>query len=425
MFDIFGVAKPLVSYGVIGSAVWFLIPWLVDWAVAKFFPGAGGKTRWVTVIGAIPLILICFALLGDFAVTQSIQDERPAELKTELNSASSGFLSEKVVFEEKDYGGIGSIRLMRCRPETRMDIMLSLPGKVAFLDDQYQMQHRLQFDQNRFMRIEPIRMGGTGYCGYIAYKLFEGVYLYDSNGNEKWNITRQDKKGTAIDGVRAGDVDGDSQPDIVIYHRYREGIHLVDGEGNTIWKYPVHALGHLEVSDVDEDGKAEIIFSNSNNANGVTEYSTLDEGGAIADRLKITTTSYEFSIVRWPDNGPIPNLLLTEKNKIRIVDLNGNTVIEVDAPGCRPFGKVAAASVKLNKTELRYLAVKKSLHPDLSVLYVYNPGGKLVFQKTEVIKGVLAPTLVSVPADTSRLEKLIVGSSRDNRSQILEYSLTR
>jgi hypothetical protein len=425
IFDIFGVAAPLISFGVLGSALWFLIPWLIDRGVVNILPSAGRITRWVVVIAAIPLILIGFTFLGNFSVKKSIQRERPAELKKMLNSASSDFLTEKVIFEDNDYGGVSSIRLMNCRPNAGMEILLTLPLGIAFLNNEYQEQHRLNFDQNRFMTIEPIDMDGTGSCMYIAYRLFEGVYLYDSDGKERWNISRKDPNGTAIDGVRAGDVDKDKKPEFAIYHRYREGIHLVDEDRNTLWKYPVPALGHLEMVDVDGDGKAEIIFSNSNNANGVTKFSILDGTGAIANQLKIATISYRFSIVRWPGDEGKPNLLLTEENKIRIVDLKGDTVVELAAPGCRAFGKVAAVTVKLNKAESKYLAVKKSLHPDLSVLYIYNSNGQLVYQKTEVIEGIIAPALVAVPMNEIELERLIVGASRNNSSQILEYFLTR
>jgi hypothetical protein len=425
LFEIFGVAAPLISFGALGSALWFLIPWLVDRLVVNIFPNAGRKIRWVVVIGAIPLILIGFTALGNFAVIKSIQRERPAELKKMLNSASSDFLTAKAILADSDYDGISSIRLMNCRANAGMEILLSLPSEVIFINNDYQEQHRLKFDENRFITIEPLYMGDTNACMFMARTLFEGVYLYNSEGKEIWKITRQDGHEAAIDGAKYGDVDGDKKPEFAIYHRYSQGIHLVDQDGKTMWRYPVNAIGHLEMVDVNGDGKAEIIFSKSNNARGITEFVILDATGAVAYQLKIPTTSYEFSIVGWPMNESAPNLLLTEENKIRIVDLQGETVFQLTAPGCRAFGKVKAATVKLKKEESKYLAVKKSLHPDLSVLYVYNPNGRLVYQKTEVIKGVLAPMLTAGPTNEVGLEKLIVGASREYNTQVLEYSATR
>lgn len=363
--------------------------------------------------------------MGNFAVKKSIQRERPAELKKMLGSASSDFLTEKVLLQGNDYGGMSSIRLMNCRPDAGIEFLLSLPSEVVFISNDYQEQHRLKFDGNRFITIEPIYMGNTSACMFMAKKLFEGVYLYNSDGKEIWKITRQDRNETAIDGVKFGDVEGDKRPEFAIYHRYKEGIHLVDQAGKTLWKYPVIAIGHLEMVDVSGDGKAEIIFSKSNNAGGVTEFVILDATGAPAYQILIPTTSYEFSIVGWPTKDGRPNLLLTEENKIRIVDLKGETVFQLSAPGCRPFGKVESVTVNLRKDDPSYLAVKKRLHPDLSVLFVYNPDGKLMYQKSEVVRGVLAPALTAGPPNEAGIEKLIVGASREFKAQILEYSLTR
>jgi len=190
------------------------------------------------------------------------------------------------------------------------------------------------------------------------------------------------------------------------------------------WKHPVLALGHLEMADVRGNGMAEIIYSNSNNAFGTTDFTILDADGTVANQHKIATKSYEFAVIRWPNAEAKPNLLLTEERKIRIVDLKGETVMQLDAPGCRPFGDVKAVTVKFKKEEPEYLAVKKSLHPDLSVLYVYDANGKFVYQKTDVIDLVLAPTLAAVPANESGVEKLLVGSKQKNKAQVLEYSLT-
>jgi len=425
IFESFGVAAPLISFGILGSVLWFLIPWLVDRFVVNIFPNIGRKTRWTIIIGVIPIILVGFTSLGDFSVKKSIQRERPNELTKMLNSASSDFLTEKVIFEDNESADVSSISLMNCQPNAGTEFLFTLPWGVVFLNKDYQEQHRLKFDENRFSTIKPFNMGGSRSCMFIAYKLFEGVYLYDSEGKEIWRITRENGHKAAIEGVQYGDVDGDNNPEFTIYHSYGEGIHLVDENGKLLWRYPVHALGHLEMADIHGDGKAEIIFSNSNNANGITEFIILDAIGQVAHQLKIPTTSYEFSIIGWPIKESKPNLLLTEENKIRIVDLKGETVFQLNAPGCRDFGKVEAIAVKLKKDESNYLAVKKSLHPDLSVLYIYDSNGKLVYQKTDVIMGVLAPTLTAGPMNEIGVERLIVGAKKDYWTRVLEYSLSR
>ena len=195
---------------------------------------------------------------------------------------------------------------------------------------------------------------------------------------------------------------------------------MVNSDGKVRWKHPINALGHLEVMDIDGDGKDEIIYSN-----GTTEFNILNESGTVVDQLKIVTRSYAFAMVKWPKNESEPCLLLTEDSKIRIVDLKGNTVIALDAPGCRTFGEVKALTVKFKADEPEYLAVRKSLHPDLSVLYVYDHDGKLVYQKTDVTGRGRKPTLSVVSKNETGNEVLLVGSVRDDKPVVLEYSLKR
>jgi hypothetical protein len=91
--------------------------------------------------------------------------------------------------------------------------------------------------------------------------------------------------------MSSGDIDGDRKPEFAIYYRYGEGIHLLDSNGKIKWKHSVNAIGHLEIADVNEYGKAEIVYDNSNNADGHTEFDVLNGAGVIISRTKITTVS--------------------------------------------------------------------------------------------------------------------------------------
>jgi hypothetical protein len=371
-------------------------------------------------------VLAGFFRLSFFSAKLLVQQERPEELKKKLNQASSDFLTGKVIFEDYSPAGVTSINRMKCRPSGGDELVLALPQSIVFLNDNYRVQHKLNLvDRKAFKRIEPLVVNGAQSCEYLGYMYPEGVHLYGPDGKEIWNFVSQNSNTGGIDGVRSGDIDGDGKPEFAVYSRYREGIALLDSTGEIKWKYPVYALEHLEIADVQGDGKADIIFDNSNNANGVTEFTVLDSQGAVARQLKIKTASSEFGLISWPGSDSKLNILLTEEGKIRIVDFNGATLMQLDAPGCRTFGELKALTVKLNKDEPAYLAVRKSLHPDLSVLYVYAADGKLVYQKTEVNNGLLAPALAAIPS-IDGAERLLVGESAPNfKARVIEYSLTR
>jgi hypothetical protein len=292
---------------------------------------------------------------------------------------------------------------------------------MVFLDKNYQEKHRISFGDRVFRTMEPVHVDEKSPCSIIATRFQKGTYLFDLDGKEIWSVTRDNAEQGPLDQVQFGDIDGDGRKEFAMFTG--GGIRLLDSTGKTRWKHSTLALGHLEMADVRGNGKAEIIYCNANNADGVTTFTIVDSAGAIVSQNKMDTPSYEFALVRWPRQEAVPFLLLTEKNKFRIVDLTGKTIKQLDAPGCRAFGAVKAVTVQFKPNEPRYLAVRKKLHPDLNVLYVYNADGKLVYQKTDVIRGGL-PTLAAVPAKEDDVEKLLVGACQNSILQVLEYSIT-
>lgn len=425
LFNVFGKAAPLIQFGVIGSAMWFLIPWLIGMACTRIIPKGKRLAQVVVIVITIPIILAGFSRLSRFAVKALMRSQRPAELKKVLNRASSDFLTEKVIFAEDGGGMVNSISQMNRKDGDGVAIIVGLSGYwcgSVFLDESYQEQSRLNFGGLGFNTIEPVNADSPDSCEFLAYSVARGVYLFDFEGKERWKLLNNENGRGYIDGVDFGDVDGDGKTEFAFYHRYGEGIHLVDGDGKTRWKHPVSSIGHLEIADIDGDGKEEIIYKK---AHGNTGFTILDEAGSIVKQLKIATTSYDFATVKWPKMESKPYILIAENAKIRILDLEGNAVIELDAPGCRASGKVKVLTVKFKKDGPEYLAVRKRLHPDLVVLYVYDSEGKLVYQKTEVVGGGTSLALAVVPVHETGTEVLLVGSVRNRKPLVLEYSLTR
>lgn len=422
VFDLFGTPTPLILYGIFGSAMWFLIPWLIDRVFRILFPKGKWPVRAMVILAAVPIILFGFSRLSHYALKGQIRQQRPEELKKALNRASSDFLIERVVFEGGELESVNSIHRMTCRPDADMELVVSLTSEVIFLNENFQEQNRLTFSGRRFNRIEPLEINHGLSCLFLAHRTSEGVYLLDSDGNERWSFTLISSVGIHPEDAQSGDLDGDGKTEFAVYYGYRDGIRLVDSDGNLKWKHPVYALGHLEITDLDEDGRDEIIYDNSNNARGITEFTILDTSGTVVNTIKLNTKSYEFAIIHWPDRNSKPRLLLTEENTIRITDFAGSTVMQFDAPGCRPFGKVKALTVRLRDDQPEYLAVRKSLHPDLMVLYVYDPEGKLLYQKTEVSEFGRIPTLEVIPLKQTGRERLLTGASRNRSALLLEYS---
>ena len=412
----------LLFLGIWGSLMWLLIPWLIDWITVRIFLKANNIVRRGAIFGAIFVVLVGFSFLNAIKMGNFMRDERPAELKEVINQASSNFLNEKIVYV-KTMDNLSSINWMNCQEGNEKEIALSSLRGVTFLDRNYTEIGKVTFS-SVFSTVNPIFQSKDDACNFIGYKSSESVSLLDSKGKENWKIDSTERD--YISGVKYGDINKDGKIEFVVFYDFGKGIQLFDDAKNLKWEYPIYSLGHLEIADTGEDGKNEIIFSNGNNADKVTEFKFLNSNGEVDKQFKIATQSSQFAIINWPDINKKSNILLTENNNIRLVDLNGETVIQLNAPGCRTFGDVKAVTVKFKKNEPAFLAVRKILMPDIAVLYIYDIKGNLVYNKTETFTGNMNATLVAVPTDEEGGEKLLVGSEGKNYgSQLIEYSISQ
>ncbi len=72
LFQMLGVAGPLIQFGLLGSILWFLIPWIVDHAVVQIFPEQTRRFRLVGVLCVVVATVYGFAGLSRVAITRSM-----------------------------------------------------------------------------------------------------------------------------------------------------------------------------------------------------------------------------------------------------------------------------------------------------------------------------------------------------------------
>lgn len=409
------MGQPLIIYGLLGSLLWFALPWLVDRLAVRIFPKLRRLARWMIVLASLPVFFFAFIPLSAQAIAMSIRNDRPEELQALLKNPVTGTLAKRTVLEEEALGGVCGIHPTSDGGE----ILVACHRGVLRLDRQYAVTSRLPFPENNYYQsVQPVRIGGAFSGQYLVHELFEHAALLGPDGRELWRAGGKGEPGQMVEGVRAGDIDGDGRPEFAVYYGYGVGILLVDETGQTRWKHPVDSLDHLEMADVRGNGRQEILFRDS-----PSTFKVLVDQGQVAAELNIATDSSTFALVAWPVPTGRPHLVLAEENQIRIVDLEGNEIRRLDAPGCRSFGDLAAVPVRFRADTPAYLAVRKMLHPDLSALYVYDAEGQLVHHDVEVILGSGDAALAAVPVGESGAERLLVGSKNDTTAQLIEYSL--
>lgn len=406
------MSQPLVSFGLLGSLLWFAVPWLVDLLVARIFPNTRRWVRWLVAIAVLPALFFAFVPLAHLTVGLSIRNERPAELRALLKHPAPGTLARHAVWTAQDTGGICGIH-----PDPAGGALILLHRGIVRLDRDWTETSRVEFADAYYKTVEPVQTAGTFDGRFLAYRFFDHAALLGPEGGEIWRAGEKTGQDSPLAGAATGDIDGDGRPEFALYHTYQKGISLHDDSGRLRWTHDDNSIDHVVMADVRGNGRQEILMRAGR------DFLILDADGTSAAQLPIETDSSGFALVHWPEQSARPNLLLTEDNRIRIVDFDGNDLRELDAPGCRSYGDVAAVPVRFRAGEPPALAVRKNVHPDLAVLYVYTADNRLIHQSVEIRPGGGTPALAAVPAGDSGVERLLVGSGENNQVRLLEYSL--
>ncbi len=410
------IGTPLVIFGLFGTALWFAIPWLLDRLLARFFRKASRVIRWIVVPVCLPVVVMAFIPLSTWTINQSVLDERPDELKALLDRPVPGALSRRTVLEDSTLRGICGIHAGTGTSAEGEVLVLFHRGAVRLGRDLTETS-RVEFGDTYYQTVEPVRTAGEFDGRFLAYRFFKHAALLGPDGGEIWRAGEKTGQETPLAGVATGDIDGDGRPEFALYHTYRKGISLHDESGQLLWNHDEFSIGHIVMADVRGNGRQEILMRAGR------FFRILDAEGNVAAQPRMETDSSGFALVHWPEQQDRPNLLFAEDNRIRIMDLDGNDLRELNAPGCRSYGDVTAVPVHFRAGKPPALAVRKNVHPDLAVLYVYDAENRLLHQRVETRMGGGAPALAAIPADPPGAERLLVGEGDGLRTRLVEYTL--
>lgn len=163
--------------------------------------------------------------------------------------------------------------------------------------------------------------------------------LMDHSGKVLWSYGGM----PGVDDMCAGDVDGDGVLEFAVSFNGGGGVHLLDRNGKKRWQRPDGNAWHIEMTDVNGDGKLEIVNSGGG---GITvrdaRGNTISESG-----MKAPSLVAPFSLCRWPGKQGPARVLCCGNGVLWLIDFDGEVQAEFKTPQVNFVGHARGLPVQL------------------------------------------------------------------------------
>jgi len=368
---------------------------------------------WVGIgCGALLVLAIIAAFVAYRTIISHLMPGRlkiPPGLKTPSVVIGSGFMTKSVLVGDRRLGKVTDIVLGELDGQPGTEIGVAGTQGALFLDKGLKVKFRIEFSAQT-SHVDIVDVDSDQVCEFMNRGSWsDDASLIDHTGTMKWAYG-----GTpGVDDMCAGDIDGDGRLEFAVGFNGRGGVHLVDSNGRRRWRKPDGNVWHVEIADVNGDGRLEIVHSNA-----AGQITIRDGQGNILSRAKPTAYFSGFSLSRWPDKNAPQYALLAENGALWVLDFKGKTVRRMDAPRAGSLGHVRGVTVKLKPDSPEYFAVVVEFENwNRSNIYVYDGKGTLVYQ--EILPEACA-SIAALPLDSFGKEAMLVGG----RGRVWQYQVS-
>jgi hypothetical protein len=329
-----------------------------------------------------------------------------------LKKQTEGWVLENnLLFQKGGLGTITSIAPLFVHPDSQPGFVVTGQNGAAYLSGDGTPRSTIQFERQGYHMV-PVRVEADKQWVFMNRGGDrQQVHLFDSAGLERWRY------GLGLEPIPyemdGGDLDGDGRPEFAVGVGGEYGLRLLDLDGAEKWRQPESNPWNVEILDLDQDGKFEIVHTNSDGRVCIR-----DANGELIRELTYNTFVIYFSLCRWPTTqGDWVLINNSRLEGIQLLDFSGKVVITFSPPvkGMQVF----ATPVQLSAVEKPYFAllVCNCLPRHDSRLFLYNANGEIMVEKSFPTR---QATLLAVPDHKGDTEKLLIGESE---GKIWQYQL--
>ncbi|MFQ5664338.1 MAG: FG-GAP repeat domain-containing protein [Terriglobia bacterium] len=360
----------------------------------------------------LPLLLAvtagCLLVMvgGGYLLSRHFMTAVPDTVREPRVLKGEGIMQKAALYEDWAVGLITDIHYQEQPPEEPEFVVVGESG-AAFLSLDFQRRRLVRFPRFEMDRPVLVDLEGDGTSEFLSRGSWVSkVILFDSDGKPRWTY----ESPVGVDDAAAGDVDGDGQAEIAVGFNGDGGVHLLDMNGQKLWDEPDGNVWHVEIADVDGDGRGEILHSNARGHLRIR-----DATGSVVREYDLEPYLADFSLTRWGEDLEPKHLVTTDDQTIYVIDFEGNIVAELEAPESIDTADVYGTSVRFRESVRYYAALLSYTYMRRSILYLYDPEGQLFYH--ELLDAGCA-ALLALPS--GRAESLLVGCE----GKVWRYSLS-
>ncbi len=365
------------------------------------------KGMWFSA-GSIPLVLVLGAIIVRNPAASMPELKMRDELKSPRIVKNMDRLTKSVLLEDERLGYITDIAFRKGSDGKPGQMILAGTRGALFIADG---------DTSKFVAFSPrqdhvdsIYLDSHGTHGFMNRGAWcSQARVMDESGRVLWSYG---ERSPGIDDMASGDINGDGNVEYVVGFNGGGGIHLLDSQGKKQWEFSDGNVWHVEIADLDGDGRKKIVHSNA-----AGEIKVRDSQGKVISKSRPTPYFSDFSLIRWPGSGSPQRLLLAEDNAVWIFDDKANVLAKFLAPdaGTLGFGRGTLFAMEKEKNFVATIVDFKNW--ERSILYLHDPSGQLVYQE---IMPESCRSISIVSDDQSKSTGLVIGC----KGKLFEYRAT-
>ena len=368
------------------------------------------------------IVLIVFVVVGGLFVYRYYVAPQMQRMMTEMKEVGepgvvtgAGFLQQTAFLSDPRLGTVTDIAFGKLDPTAGVAMVIAGQDGAAFATKDGQVKSFSAFPDS-YDRVDIIDVEEDGVCEFMNRGSWGSrAALIAHGGDLLWTYGRESM---GVNDMCGGDVNGDGQLEFAVGFNGAGGVHLVDGRGKVVWRRSDRNVWHVEMMDVNGDGKPEILHSNAGgqltarDASGDTVSQTRLTGG---DEANIYLN--KFSLCHWPTRSSPQLVMVGGSDAAALFDSTGTLTAEFTAEGMNQFGEARGALVKLQANAPDYFAALASYQmAERSVLYVYDANKALVYE--EILPG-RDHAIAVAPIGASGAEALLIGVE----GRVLKYAI--